>query len=229
MRVLKDKKTLGKGLLISTLENNSILLESLWGIISFQGFSLIISWRMFWNVFSSITQLCPALWDPMDCSTPGLPIHHQLSELAQTHVYRVDIIIQPSHPLSFPSPAFNLSQNQGLFQLSQFLTSGGQSIGVSASALVLLMNIQDWFPLGWTGWISLQSKGLSRVFSNITVQKHQLIIQCSVFFILQLSHPYLTTGKTIALTRSTFVGKVMSLLLNMLSRLLITFLPRSVF
>ena len=87
------------------------------------------------------------------------------------------------------------------------------------------MNIQDWFPLGWTGWISLQSKGLSRVFSNTTVQKHQ-------FFSVQLSsqsnsHPYMTTGKTIALTRQTFVGKVMSLLFNMLSRLVITLLPRS--
>ena len=86
------------------------------------------------------------------------------------------------------------------------------------------MNTQDWFPLEWTGWISLQSKGLSRVFSNTTVQKHQF----SAFFIVQLSHPYMTTGKTIALTRWTFVGKVMSLLFNMLSRLVITFLLRSV-
>ena len=81
--------------------------------------------------------------------------------------------IQPSHPLSSPSPpAFNLSQQQ-VFQMSQFFASGGQNIGVSASVSVLPMNIQDWFPLGWTGWISLQSKGLSRVFSNTTVQKHQ--------------------------------------------------------
>ena len=85
---------------------------------------------------------------------------------------------------------------------------------------------QDWSPLEWTGWISLQSKGLSQVFSNTTVQKHQ-ILQRSAFFTVQLSHPYMTTGKTIALTRRTFVGKVISLLLNMLSRLVITFLPRS--
>ena len=102
--------------------------------------------------------------------------------------------------------------------MSQFFTSGGQSIGVSASISVLPMNTQDWSPLGWTGWISLQSKGLSRVFSNTTVQQHQ-------FFSTQLSlqsnsHPYMTTGKTIALTRQTFVGKVMSLLFNMLSVLL---------
>ena len=108
----------------------------------------------------------------------------------------------------------------------QFFISGGQSIGVSASALILPVNIQDWFPLGWTGWISLQSKGLSRVFSNTTVQKHQ-------FFSAQLSlwskshiHIWLLK-KTIALTGWTFVGKVMSLLFNMLSKFVIAFLPRS--
>ena len=100
----------------------------------------------------------------------------------------------------------------GSFPMSQLFAWGGQSTGVSASASVLPMNTQDWSPLGWTGWISLQSKGLSRVFSNITVQKHR-------FFHTQLSsqsnsHPYMTTEKTIALTRRTFVGKVMSLLFN---------------
>ena len=95
----------------------------------------------------------------------------------------------------------------GSFQMGQFFASGGQSIGVSASTSVLPMNTQDWSPLGWTGWISLQSKGLSRVFSNTTVQKHQ-------FFGTQL----MTTGKTIALTSWTFVGKVMSLLFNMMSQ-----------
>ena len=83
--------------------------------------------------------------------------------------------IQPSHPLSSPTPpTFNLFQHHGLSQMSQFFTSGGQSIGVSASASVLPMNIQVWFPLEWTGWVSLVSRGLSRVFSNTTVQKHQL-------------------------------------------------------
>ena len=100
----------------------------------------------------------------------------------------------------------------GSFQMSQFLTWGGQSIRLSASASVLPMNVQDWFPLGWTGWISLLSRGLSRVFSNTTVQKHQFFRKHSAFFIVQLSHPYMTTGKTIALTRWTFVGKVMFLL-----------------
>ena len=115
----------------------------------------------------------------------------------------------------------NANQNHGSFPMSQLFAWGGQSIGVSASASVLPMNIQDWSPLGWTGWISLQSKGLSRVFSNTTVQKH-LVLWHSAFFTIQLSHLYMTTGKTIALTRWTSVGKVMSLLLSMLSRLVIT-------
>ena len=113
----------------------------------------------------------------------------------------------------------------GSFQMNQFFTTGGQSIGVSASAWVLPVNIQDWSPLEWTGWISLQSKGPQK--SSPTPQFKASVLQCSAFFIVQLSHPYMTTGKTIALTRRTFVGKVMSLLLNMLSRLVITFLPRT--
>ena len=113
-----------------------------------------------------------------------------------------------------------------VFPMSQFFASGGQSIGVSVSASVLPVNIQDWFPLGLTGWISLQSKGHSRVFSNTTVKKHQFFC-AQLSFIVQLSHPYLNSGKTTALTRWIFAGKVMSLLFNMLSRLVITFLPRS--
>ena len=98
----------------------------------------------------------------------------------------------------------------GLCPMSQLFAWGGQSTGVSASASVLPMNIQDWSPLGWTGWISLQSKGLSRVISQHDSSKAS-IFQHSAFFIVQLSHPYMTTGKTIALTKRTFVGKVMSL------------------
>ena len=113
----------------------------------------------------------------------------------------------------------------GSFPMSQFFASGGQSIGVSASESVLPMNIQEWFPLGLTGWISLQSKGLSRTFSN-TGSKAP-ILQCSAFFMVQLSHLYMNTGKTIFLIRQTFVGKVMSLLFNMLSRLVIAFISRS--
>ena len=127
------------------------------------------------------------------------------------------------HPLLLPPSIFPSIRVFSNDPLNQFLTSGGQSIGVWASASVLPMNAQDWSPSGWTGWIFLQSKGLSRVFSSSPPS----VLWCSSFFIVQLSHPYMTTGKTIALTRRTFVGKVMSLLFNMLSRLGIAFLPRS--
>ena len=116
------------------------------------------------------------------------------------------------HPtISFSVFSFSRLQSfptSGSFPMSQFFTSGNQSIGVSALVSILPMNIQDWFPLEWTGWISLQSKGLPRVFSNTTVQAS--ILWYSAFFIVQPSHPYKTTGKTIALTRWTFVGKIMS-------------------
>ena len=156
--------------------------------------------------FSSVAQSCPTLWYPMDCSMPGLPVHHQLPEFTQTHVLRVNDAIQPSHVLSSPSPTFNLSQHQGLFKWISSSHQVAKVLGVSASASVPPINIHGWFPLGGTGWISLQSKGLSRVFSKASILRH------SAFFIVQLSHPYMTTGKTIALTRRTFVGKVMSLL-----------------
>ena len=123
--------------------------------------------------FSSVAQSCPTLCDPMNRSTPGLPVHHQCPEFTQTHVHWVGDAIQPSHPLLSPSPpASNPSKHQGLFQWVNSSHEGPKywsfSFSISPS-----MYIQDWFPLGWTGWISLQSKGLSRVFSNTTVQKHQ--------------------------------------------------------
>ena len=158
----------------------------------------------------------------MDCSMPGLPIHHELLDSCPLSQW-CDLTISSSViPFSSCLQSFPAS---GSFPMTQFFASGGQSMGVSASTSVPPMNIEDWSPVGWTGWISLLSKGPSRVFSNTTVQKHQ-------FFSTQLSlqsnsHPYKTTGKTIALTRQTFVGKVMSLLFNMLSSLVITFLPRS--
>ena len=136
--------------------------------------------------------------------------------------------VMPSNHLTSVVPFSSRLQSlpeSGSFPMSQFFTSGRQSIAASASASVLPMNTQDWSPLGWTGWISLQSMGLSRVFFNTTVQKHQFFgAQLSLY---SNSHPYMTTGNMIALTRRTSVGKVTSLLFNMLSRLLITFLPRS--
>ena len=152
----------------------------------------------------------------MDCSTPGFPVHHQLPEHAQTHVHRISDAIQPSHAMSSPSPAFNLSQYQGHFQ---WVSSSHQlanifSFSISSyneySGLISFRN--DCFDL-------LAVKGTLKSL----LQHHSWkpsILQCSAFFIAQLSHPYMATGKTIALTRWTFVSKVMSLLFNMMSRLL---------
>ena len=119
--------------------------------------------------FSSVAQSCLTLCDPMNPSTPGFPVHHQLPEFTQTHVHWVGDAIQPSHLLSSPSPpAPNTSQHQ-----SQHFTWGGQSTGASALASFLPNKSQGWSPSEWTGWISLQSKGLSSDFSNTTVQMHQ--------------------------------------------------------
>ena len=141
----------------------------------------------------------------MNRSTPGLAIHHQL----QTHVHWVSDAVQPSHPLLSPSlPAFNLCfPPSGSFLMSQLFISSGHSIGASVSASVLPMNVKGWFPLGLTGLTSLLSKGLSGVFSNTTVWKHQFF-GAQLFFIVQLSHTYMTTGKNVALIIWTFVGKV---------------------
>ena len=140
----------------------------------------LVMWRWLSVQFSSAAQSCPTLCDPMNRSMPGLPVHHQLPEFTQTHVHQVGDAIQPSHPLSSPSPpAPNLSQHQGLFQ---WVNSSHEvakywsfSFNISPSN-----EHPDWSPLRWTGWISLQSKGLWRVLSNTTVQKHQ-------FFGAQLS------------------------------------------
>ena len=132
-------------------------------------------------LFSSVAQSCPTLCDLMDRSTPGLPVHHQLPEFTKTHVHWVGDVIQPSHLLSSPSPpALNLSQHQGLLKWVSSSHQVAKVLEFQLQKSVLPVNTQDWSPLGWIGWISLQSKGLSRVFSNTTVQKHQ-------FFSAQLS------------------------------------------
>ena len=153
----------------------------------------------------------------MDCSMPGFPVLHYFPEFAQTHVHWVSDAIQPSHPPSSPSPAFNLSQHQGIFQWGEYLWSTGASSSVS----VFPMSIQGWFFLRLTGMITLLSKGLFSITAKASILQH------SAFFIVQLSHPYMTAGKIIALTRWTFVSKIMSLLFNTLSRFIIAFLPRS--
>ena len=129
----------------------------------------------YFSCFSSVQSLSRVrLCGSMDCSAPGFPVHHQLLELTQAHVQWVGDACHPTISSSV-IPISSCLQSlpaSGSFPMSQFFASGGQSIGVSASASVLPMTIQDWFPLGWTGWLSLP-KGVSRVFSNITVQKHQ--------------------------------------------------------
>ena len=143
--------------------------------------------------FSSIlTQSCPPLCDPMDCSLPGFPVLHQLPELAQTHVHQVSDAIQSSHPLLSPSPAFNLSQHQGLFK---WVSSSHQvaivldfSFSISPS-----MKSQDWFPLGLLAWSPCSSRDSQE--SSPTHSSKVSILQCSAFFMVQLSHPYMTTRK----------------------------------
>ena len=175
--------------------------------------------------FSSVAQSCPTLCDPMDCSMPGFPVHHQLLACSNSYLSgQLCHLTNSSSVVPFSSHLESFPASES-FQMSQYFASGGQSIGVSASASVLPVNTQDWSPLGWTGWISLQSKGLSRVFPTPRFKSINTLA-LSVLYSPTLTSIH-ETGKTIALTRRTFVDKVMSLLLNMLSRLVVTFLPRS--
>ena len=142
-------------------------------LVSSSIFQFFINGLPFPNVqFSSVAQSCPTLCDPMHRSTPGLPVHHQLPEFTQTRVHlgsdAIHLIL--CHHLLLLPPSLPTSES---FPMSQLFTWGVQSIGVSALASFFPKNIQDWSHLEWTGWISLQSKGLSRVFSNTIVQKHQ--------------------------------------------------------
>ena len=162
---------------------------------------------------NSVQFSCSVVWDTLQphglqhvrppCPSPTPRAYSNSCPLSQWCHPTISSSVIPfsSHFQSLPA--------SGSFQMSWFFISGGQSVGVSASASVLPMNTQDWSPLGWTCWISLQSKGLIKSL----LQRHSWkvsILLCLAFFIVQLSHPYMTTGKTIALTRWTFVGKVMS-------------------
>ena len=156
----------------------------------------------------------------MKSSTPGLPVHHQLPESTQTHVHWVGDAIQPSHLLSSPSPpSFNLSQNRGVFQWvpysHQVANYWSFSFSISPSNEY---SGQISFRMDWLDLFAVQETLKSLLQHDSS--KAQILLH-SAFFIVQLSHPYMTTGKTVALTRRTFVGKVMSLLFNMLSRLVI--------
>ena len=181
--------------------------------------------NIFIGFIGLFTQSCLTLCDPMDCSTPGFPGLHHLLELVQTHIHWVNDAIQLSHPLSPTSPpVFHLSQHRGLFQWVsssyQVATVFELSFSMSPSNEYSRLNS---FRMDWFDFLAVQ-----RTLKSL-LQHHSLkalILQRSAFFMVQLSHPYMTTGKTIALTRQTFVGKVMSLLFNMLSRFAIAFLPR---
>ena len=205
--------------------------------------------------FSSLSQSCPTLCDPMNCSIPGLPVHHQLTEFTQTHIHRAGDAIQPSHPLSSPSPPSpNPSKHQSLFQwvnsshevakvlefqlqhhsfqrtlmtdrspfyffslkkiiLSLFQQINNKNAWIIVS-LSLRLNIKTWlssfFRMDWLDLLAVQQT-LKRLLQHHSSKPS--ILWHSAFFTVQLSHPYMITGKTIALTRWTFVEKVMSLLL----------------
>ena len=178
------------------------------------------------GILSSLAQLCPTLWDPMDCSTPGLPVHHQLPEFTQTHV--IELVMPSNHlilcrPLLLPPSIFpsirDFSNKSVLCIRWPKYWSFSFSISPSNEYSGLIS-----FRMHWLDLLAVQEtlKSLLQHHSS-----KASILQRSTFFIVQLSHPYMTAGKTIALTRWTFVSKVMSLLFNMLSRLVIVFLPRS--
>ena len=179
-----------------------------------------------WSVqFSSVAQSCPTLCDPMNHSTPGLPVHHKLPEFTQTHAHQIGDAIQPSHPLSSPSPPALVPPSIRVFSNESNLRMRWPkycsfSFSISPSSeqpgLIFRMDLLDLLAVQGTLKSLLQYH-----------HSKASIFRCSAFFTVQLSHPYMTTGKTIALTRRNFVGKVMSLFFNMLSKLVITFLPSS--
>ena len=182
-----------------------------------------------------VAQSCLTPCDPINFSMPRFPVRPHPLKLAQTH--SIELLIPSNHPILchafcsclqyFPGSGFLFVCLLFVcFPVSWLFSSGGQSTGASAS--VLPLNIQGWFPLGLTGWISLQPKGLSRVFSILQHDSSKRsVLQHSAFFMVQLLHLYLTIGKTIALTLWTFVGKVMSLSFNTLPSFVTTFLPSS--
>ena len=174
---------------------------------------------------SSVAQSCLTLCNPMDCSTPGFPVHLQLPEVAQTHIHWVGDAIQSSHPLSSPSPAFNFpsirvfSNESVLWIMWPKYWSFSFSISPSNEYSGLISFRMDWLDL----------LAVQEILKSL-LQHHSskaLVLQHLALFMVQLSHPYMTTGKTIALNRWIFVGNVTSLLFNVVSRFVIVFLPRS--
>ena len=166
---------------------------------------LVWNWKSSMNFCCSVTQLYPTHCDPIDCNTPGFPIHHHLPELAQTHFHWVDDAIQPSHSLSPPSPAFDLSQHQGLLNESVLhirwpkYQSFSFNISLSSEYTGLISFRMDWLDL-------LAAQGTLKTLLQQHISKASIRWH-SAFFMVQLSHPYMTTGKTMALTMWTFVSK----------------------
>ena len=179
-----------------------------------------------WGFFLFIQFSCSVVSNSFTpCSMPGLPVHHQHPELTQTHVHQVGDAIQSSHPLLSPSPpTFNLSQHQGLLQWVSSLHQVAKVLKFQLQHQSFQRIFRTDFLEDCLVWSLCSSRGSQESSPNHSSKAS--ILQCSAFFIIQLSHPYMTTRKAIALTRWTFVGKVMSLLFNMLSRLMIVFLPR---
>ena len=176
--------------------------------------------------FSSVTQSCPTLWDAMNHSMPGLPVHHQLPEFTQTHFHRVCDAIQPSYPQSSRSPPAPIPPSIKVFSNESTFHMKWPKYWSFSLSIILSKEIPGLisFRMDWLDLLAVQGalKSLLQHHSS-----NALILWRSAFFTVQLSHPYMTKGKTIALTRRTLVGKVTSLLLNTLSRLVIPFLPRS--
>ena len=166
--------------------------------------------------FSSVAQSCLTICDPMDCKTPNFPVHHQVPEFTQTHVYCVSDAIQPSHPLSSPSPPISIFSSIRVFSnesVHHIKWPKYWSISFSISPSNEYSGLIS-FRMDWLDLLAIQET----LKSLIQYHRSQAsILWCSAFFIVQLSHPYMTTGRMIALTRWTFVGKVVSLLFNMLS------------
>ena len=176
--------------------------------------------------FSSVAQSCPTLCDPVNHSTPGLPVHHHLPEFTQTHVHRVGDAIHPSQPLSSPFPPAPNPSSIRVFSNESTLHVKWPKYWSFSFSIIPSKEIPGLisFRMDWLDLLAVQ-EALKSLLQHHSSEAS--ILRCSAFFTVQLSQPYMTTGKTIALTRWTLVGKVISLLLNILSRLVITFLPRS--
>ena len=189
---------------------SSSSLRQLWQTIWNNGADTILPWPHHSVKFSSVAQLCLTLCNPMNRSMPGLPIHHQLPEFTQTHINQVSDVIQPSHPLSSPPPAPSPPSIRVFSNESTLHMRWPKYWSFSFS---IIPSKENPFRMDWLDLLAVQGTLQSLLQHHSSKAS---VLQHSAFFTVQLSHPYMTTGKTIALTRWTFVDKVMSLLFNRL-------------